>query len=185
MIKGLVSTFLFACIAAAIGVGLYFVKHEVKEQEARLNELNQEIQRNQEAIHILKAEWSYLNDPARLRQLSEKFLSMRVMGPSQITSLTPARREPTATAAVPAVKPPAGTVRVDPPKPPARPDAGRGETARAEPPRPPVRPAPSVAAMPVPPAPPPAPVAAPTPGRTIVIQSPALAQTADGPGGRQ
>jgi Predicted secreted (periplasmic) protein len=87
MIRGLGTTIACACLAGAMGVGLFFVKHEVKEQEARLAELNQEIQSNQEAIHVLKAEWSYLNDPARLRALSEKFLSMKVMGPAQIASL--------------------------------------------------------------------------------------------------
>jgi len=87
MIKGLTTTIVCACLAGAVGVGLYFVKHEVKEQEARLAVLNREIQANQEAIHVLKAEWSYLNDPTRLRALSEKFLSMKVMGPAQVASL--------------------------------------------------------------------------------------------------
>jgi cell division protein FtsL len=179
MIKGLLSTFLFACIAGAIGIGLFFVKHEVRDQEARLAELNQEIRREQEAIHILKAEWSYLNDPARLRQLSEKFLSMRVMGPAQITSLTGPRRDATATASLPAVKPPTMPTRADPPR--SRPEPARSDAARAEPIRP-IAPAPALAATPVP-APAPVPPAAPAPGRTIIIQSPALAQTPDGPGG--
>lgn len=87
MIHGLGTTIVCACLAGGIGVGLFFVKHEVKEQEVRLAELNHEIQSNQEAIHVLKAEWSYLNDPARLRALSEKYLSMKVMGPTQVASL--------------------------------------------------------------------------------------------------
>lgn len=87
MIRGLPTTILSAVLAGAVGIGLFFVKHEVKEQEARLSELNREIERNQEAIHVLKAEWSYLNDPARLRALSEKFLSMKVVGPAQIATL--------------------------------------------------------------------------------------------------
>lgn len=87
MIRGLPTTILSAVLAGAVGVGLFFIKHEVKEQEARLSALNEEVLRNQEVIHVLKAEWSYLNDPARLRALSEKFLSMKVMGPSQIATL--------------------------------------------------------------------------------------------------
>jgi hypothetical protein len=87
MIRGLAATIFSACLAGAVGVGLFFIKHEVKEQEARLAELNDEIENNQEAIHVLKAEWSYLNDPARLRALSEKYLSMKVMGPKQIATL--------------------------------------------------------------------------------------------------
>lgn len=87
MIRGLPTTILSVLLAGAVGIGLFFVKHEVKEQEARLSELNREIERSQEAIHVLKAEWSYLNDPSRLRNLSEKFLSMKVMGAAQVASL--------------------------------------------------------------------------------------------------
>lgn len=98
MIRGLPTTILSAVLAGGVGIGLFFIKHEVKEQEARLSELNQEIQRNQEVTHVLKAEWSYLNDPARLRALSEKFLSMKVMGPSQIATLNSLPINPVAVA---------------------------------------------------------------------------------------
>lgn len=86
MMRGVVGTILSAMAASVVGVGLYFVKHQVKEQEAHLSELNREIQSNQEAIHVLKAEWSFLNDPARLKDLSEKYLSMKVITPSQVTT---------------------------------------------------------------------------------------------------
>ncbi len=86
MIRGLVGTLVSAALAGAVGVGLYFVKHEVRDQEARLAELNREILTNQEAIHVLKADWSYLNDPARLRLLSEKYLGMHVVGPGAVAS---------------------------------------------------------------------------------------------------
>jgi cell division protein FtsL len=175
MIKGLGTSLLLAAIAGVLGVGLFFVKHEVRDQEARLAELNRDILRNQEEIHVLKAEWSYLNDPARLRQLSEKFLSMRVMSPSQITSLSPARREPTATAALAAPKTaPLQPAKTEPPRPAPRPDPVK-PAAAAPPPA-------VLAASPVP-APQPARPAPPLAGRTIIIQSPALAQTPDGPGG--
>lgn len=85
--RPLASTILWSLLAGGIGVGLFFIKHEVKEQEARLGELNQEIERNQEALHVLKAEWSFLNDPARLRALSERYLSMKVLGPTQVATL--------------------------------------------------------------------------------------------------
>ena len=40
MIPGLFGTVLSALAAGTVGIGLYFVKHEVKEQEVRLAELN-------------------------------------------------------------------------------------------------------------------------------------------------
>lgn len=225
MIRGLGTTIACACLAGAMGVGLFFVKHEVKEQEARLAELNQEIQSNQEAIHVLKAEWSYLNDPARLRALSEKFLSMKVMGPAQIASLdtlpsavpaiavarapAPVAAAPVTVAAAkplapapspaPAAKPaqipakaPTAMAKASAPikqdAKPAAVAAAKAPTATVAAARPALVPGadttPRVAA---------APVAAPQPGapqtrtpgqpgRTVVVQSPALASTPLPPG---
>lgn len=123
--RGLTGTVVWSCVAAAIGVGLFFIKHEVKEQEARLAELNREIQRNQEAIHVLKAEWSYLNDPARLRQLSEKYLGMKPMAPAQVATLDTL---PTATG-------PAYAAEPAPAAPKAPVAVAKAAPAKAQPPR--------------------------------------------------
>lgn len=158
--RGLAGTVVWSCVAAAIGVGLFFIKHEVKEQEARLAELNREIQRNQEAIHVLKAEWSYLNDPARLRQLSEKYLGMKPMAPAQVATLdTLPRDDGPAYAAEPAPAAPKAALAV------AKVEPAKAAAAKSAPP---VR----VAAK----AQPTAPAAAASPARrAIVIPSPALA----------
>lgn len=152
MIKNLVGTIISACLAGAVGIGLFFIKHEVKEQEARLAELNHDIQRNQESIHVLKAEWSFLNDPARLRHLSEKHLGMRVMSPNQIATLHSLPNSPAAPV----------LARVEPAKP--------VKLAAIV-----AKPAPAAIAAPVQ-----AMMQAPMPAttsRSIVIHSPALAQT--------
>ncbi|MBC7953740.1 MAG: energy transducer TonB [Rhodospirillaceae bacterium] len=179
MIRGLPTTIVSAMLAGAVGIGLFFIKHEVKEQEARLSELNDEVLRNQEVIHVLKAEWSYLNDPARLRALSEKFLSMKVMGPSQIATLNTmpvsgtvmaanrpaAIATPVKVAAAPAPLPPKPVVSL-----PGKPVFVAPPTKVAQTP-----------AYPQPAAYQPAPPA-PAPSRAIVIQSPALASTPALPG---
>ncbi|MBX9635216.1 MAG: energy transducer TonB [Magnetospirillum sp.] len=189
MIRGLPTTVLSTCLAGIVGISLFFIKHEVKEQEARLSELNREIQGNQEVIHVLKAEWSYLNDPARLRGLSEKFLSMKVMGPSQIATLNslpvsgavyasnraaPKAAPAAATASAPAVEKFAAVPAPQPPRPVA-----------SQPVRPSVFVAPPVKAAQSPAlqfsAPPPA-ATAQAPARAIIIQSPALASTPALPG---
>lgn len=107
MMRGLFGTVLSALAAGIVGIGLYFVKHEVKEQEAHLADLNRQIQTHQEAIHVLKAEWSFLNDPARLKQLSEKYLDMKVMGPAQVTTLQALAPTSDHSAVAAAPKPPA------------------------------------------------------------------------------
>ena len=192
MMRGMIGTFVWALMAAVVGIGLFFVKHEVKEQEARLASLNQEIRRNQEAIHVLKAEWAYLNDPARLRQLSERHLGMKPMSPSQVASIGTLPREQGSTHAVAATpaQPPA-VAKAEPARPapavakaePAKPAPSRLAAAPAQPkaalPQKAAAPAPArLAASPMPVPQPTPPAAGPqAPRRTIVIQSPALATT--------
>jgi cell division protein FtsL len=87
MKHGLTGTILWSLLALCVGVVLFVVKYEVKDQETRLADLNAQIRRNQENIHVLRAEWSYLNDPARLRTLAEKHLGMRPISPTQVATL--------------------------------------------------------------------------------------------------
>lgn len=63
------STTLWLILATCAGITLFVIKHEVQEREDRLNTLHAEILANQEAIQVLKAEWSYLNRPERLQRL--------------------------------------------------------------------------------------------------------------------
>ncbi|MEK7246203.1 MAG: hypothetical protein AAB223_09315 [Pseudomonadota bacterium] len=70
------ATVLFIALAGALSLGLYVVKHRVIELEGRLTEINRGIARDQQAIHVLRAEWSYLNEPARLRDLASRHLGM-------------------------------------------------------------------------------------------------------------
>lgn len=103
MMRRRTGTLLLASLAAFIGIGLFLVKHEVKDQEARLATLNQEIRRNQEFVHVLKAEWSYLNDPARLRRLAETHLGMKSSQPRQIALLEDLPRDLPAGTGAPAL----------------------------------------------------------------------------------
>ncbi|MDO8605330.1 MAG: energy transducer TonB [Phaeospirillum sp.] len=203
MIRGIFGTILWGCVAACIGVGLFFIKHEVKDQERHLTSLNTEIQRNQETIHVLRAEWSYLNDPARLRALSEKHLGMHPVMPTQVATLDSVLRNGLPTGAMLAsaapirpsaqavIQTPSPMARVAEPAPrqqiklvdsQSRPrpiDMGKPAAPKPQPSKPGgVTLANS--------APPPTPVvsAATTPargGKIIIVQSPALAQS-DGEG---
>jgi len=55
---------------------LFQIKQEVRGLEQEINQANGVILRDQEALHILEAEWSYLNSPARLAALAERHLEM-------------------------------------------------------------------------------------------------------------
>jgi len=222
MIRGLIGTILATILAACVGVGLFFIKHEVKDQERRLAALNSQIQADQESIHVLRAEWSYLNDPIRLRALSEKHLGMHPVTSNQVATLEGVLRDgivlPNANGAMlarasaPSAPHPAPvTIAAHVPPPPAvnKPAASKPTAAKPAPqpvklaqthPRPkpadtgkgpPAKVAPVTLAKAAPPGPlrvqSTASTATPatTPargGRSIVIQSPALAQSDSGDG---
>ncbi|RAU22905.1 energy transducer TonB [Paramagnetospirillum kuznetsovii] len=192
MKRGLLGTILWTLLAGCIGVGLFFIKHEVKDQERRLTSLTTEIQRNQETIHVLRAEWSYLNDPSRLRMLAEKHLGMHAVKPAEIASLDSVLRDglasPTMMAAALPPRQPA-TIAAKPTEHAPKQQIKLAET--------PANPRPADSGKPPPPkpqqpkpggvtvasgtAPPPTVLAAPAKGgHTIVVKSPALAQTDGG-----
>ena len=55
---------------------LFLIKTEVQHREEKLTELHRDIVREQQAIHVLKAEWSYLNRPDRLADLVARHLEL-------------------------------------------------------------------------------------------------------------
>lgn len=81
------ATLLWAMMAAIAGTGLFLLKYQVQAEERHLRELRKDIAGSQQAIHVLKAEWSYLNDPARLREQAERHLDMRPMRANQIVTI--------------------------------------------------------------------------------------------------
>jgi hypothetical protein len=74
---------LWLVVTVALGIGTFVMKHRVQEQEERLGELNRAILEDQEAIHVLRAEWAHLNDPARLSRLNQKFLELQPIAGDQ------------------------------------------------------------------------------------------------------
>ncbi|MEE9195593.1 MAG: hypothetical protein V3U44_07100 [Alphaproteobacteria bacterium] len=70
------STCLWLALAAMVGFGLFHVKYEVQRLETELHQLNSEILKEQRLIHVLKAEWSYLNRPERLSALARRHLDL-------------------------------------------------------------------------------------------------------------
>ena len=71
------STLLWSVLSVAVVVGLFVIKHRVQDLEDQLQALNAEILADREATQVLEAEWSYLNQPARLEALSRKLLGMK------------------------------------------------------------------------------------------------------------
>lgn len=63
-------------LAAAAGGALFHISFEVSELDDRLAHLNRDIRSDREAIHVLRAEWSFLNQPERLEELARRHLDL-------------------------------------------------------------------------------------------------------------
>lgn len=81
------STLLWLIAAILIGCGLYQLKYEVQAKEERLARLNRQIRQEQEAIHVLNAEWAFLNRPDRLADLSKRHLELTPVEPAQFSKV--------------------------------------------------------------------------------------------------
>lgn len=81
------STLLFFCLSLVIGFFLFQVKYAVVEVEQKLVKIVSKINKEKDNLHVLKAEWSHLNEPQRLQKLAEKYLEVIPSKADQIATL--------------------------------------------------------------------------------------------------
>lgn len=72
--------------AGVLSMLLFTVKHRVQNLENEMTGLNRSILNNEQAFHVLKAEWSHLNDPGRLRGMASRHLGLKPVDPEQFGS---------------------------------------------------------------------------------------------------
>ena len=78
------TTILFALVAGVLSFGLFQLKYAVQELEQEFTRINRAIVQARQSTHVLQAEWSYLNDPARLRVLAERHLDLVPLMPNTL-----------------------------------------------------------------------------------------------------
>ena len=81
------TTVLFVFLAAALSLALFSLKYQVQDLEDEFVGLNRSILAERRAMHVLEAEWSYLNDPARLGALAARHLGLRPVESEQLGTL--------------------------------------------------------------------------------------------------
>jgi len=74
-----VASVLFILTAVTAALFLFHIKQQVRELEEELGIVRRDILRHQEAIQVLRTEWSYLNRPARIAELAERHLEMKLL----------------------------------------------------------------------------------------------------------
>jgi hypothetical protein len=144
-------TVVWLTLVALVGFGMFEVKYTVMDLEDELARTNKGIQADVDAIHVLKAEWSYLDQPTRLAELSRHFLDLAPLNTAQLSQIENIPMRPEAAppmaaasttlpaaavgrAAAPAATAPAGPATAPRPNPPAKtPLAGMTAMANAKP----------------------------------------------------
>jgi hypothetical protein len=127
------STILWIALAGGVGVGTYQLKHRMLAFEDELARINRQVTAEQQAIHVLRAEWAYITQPQRLQPLANRHLDMNTMTPAQIGRVADLPARPPAPPAPPepqiqAASPPPAPAPQDPrnqaanPPPPTAPD---------------------------------------------------------------
>jgi hypothetical protein len=79
---------MWSLLALTVGVSMFLVKYRVQELEDELSAKQSQIARDRNAIRVLEAEWTYLNDPERLRRLSAQHLGFGPAVPQNVTDVT-------------------------------------------------------------------------------------------------
>jgi len=78
---------MWGALAIVIGVSMYLVKYKVQALEDELISKREQIVRDRGAIRVLDAEWTYLNDPGRLRRLSKQYLGFGPAVPQNVVDI--------------------------------------------------------------------------------------------------
>ena len=75
------------CIAV-LAIGLYLVKYSVQDVQRNVVTLKSQLATEKESLHLLNAEWAYLNRPDRLRQLADRHLDLVPLDSRQIEQVS-------------------------------------------------------------------------------------------------
>ncbi len=109
-----IGTIVWFVILALLGVGLFQVKYAVQAKERELRKVNRQIAADRDAMRVLEAEWSYLNDPVRLADLTRRHTDLTPVMASQIATFESLLPRPAATPEdVPALPPIASAPEAD------------------------------------------------------------------------
>lgn len=74
-------------VTVMLTYGLYTMKHEVQRLESKLQSLHRQLAFEREAARILRAEWSFLNNPERIEKLTARHLDLTPVSVHRISAM--------------------------------------------------------------------------------------------------
>ena len=77
------TTILWLTLVACVGVAMFKVKYEVQLLDDELARVQKQTASARDEIHVLNAEWSFLNQPTRLADLARKYLTLQPIATQQ------------------------------------------------------------------------------------------------------
>lgn len=76
---------LFWALALMFGAsGLYAMKYQVQATRVQVELAERELAQERRSLHVLAAEWTYLNRPQRLQELSARYLPNQAVQGTQM-----------------------------------------------------------------------------------------------------
>jgi len=81
------ATVIWMVVIVAAALMLYMVKYQVQAIRNQATETASELEAEKEALHVVNAEWAYLNRPERLQQLASKYLAASDMTVDQVAQI--------------------------------------------------------------------------------------------------
>lgn len=107
----------WSLLAVVCGTVLFHTSQEVTDGRNALRRMDRELTREEESIRVLKAEWSYLNQPERLEKLAAQYLDLQPLQGRQFARISDINERvddkllaDTAAEAAPLVEPAAGVI---------------------------------------------------------------------------
>ena len=74
-------------VSSLLSMGVYAMKYEVERLDAQVTALTRTLARQEETLQVLEAEWSFLNRPDRLSELTARHLELKPVAVRQLGAL--------------------------------------------------------------------------------------------------
>jgi len=82
------TAFILFVIGVSLTVGLYYVKTRAQSAKKEVSRLERLISQEEASLSVLKAEIAYLENPARLKELSSKHLNLEPVEVENVMSVS-------------------------------------------------------------------------------------------------